>query len=268
MKKLIPFLISLFFPSIIYAGTICGTGNLLTTYNPFTNKQDYVCTYSGTFAQLNSTQTWSGINAFSTVTVNGQFSVGTSKLAVLSNGNVGIGTTTPAEKLTIQTAVDNYGWIHTDGTRIIGSYLTSASAAIGTKSNHPLAFFTNNGGTQMTLLQSGNVGIGTTTPNSLLTVKGDIGTVASSSPTITSCGTSPALRVGSTDTAGEVTEGSVATGCTITFAVAKTYAPFCTVSFQSGLAGSYTLATTGITITNIGALSSTKISYVCITDAH
>ena len=109
---------------------------------------------------------------------------------------------------------------------------------------------------------NGNVGIGTTGPTTKFTVAGHMnftGTI----PTLTSCGTSPAIATNSTDGAGEITEGSTSTGCTITFATAYTNAPFCTITEQSGLSASYTLSTTAITITNIGALSSTKIDYEC-----
>lgn len=110
---------------------------------------------------------------------------------------------------------------------------------------------------------AGFVGIGTTTPASTLTVKGGIGTDGAI-PTPSSCGTNPAITLGSTDTAGEVTQGSVSTGCTITFAAAKTRAPFCAVTDQAGLSFSYTISASAITVTNIGALSSTKMNYVCI----
>jgi hypothetical protein len=104
---------------------------------------------------------------------------------------------------------------------------------------------------------------GTTGPLSKLTVNGHIGTTGPI-PTISACGTSPAITTGSTDTAGEVTEGSAATGCVVTFASAYTNAPFCTVTEQSGGVASYTLSTTAITVTNIGALSSTNIDYHCV----
>jgi hypothetical protein len=108
----------------------------------------------------------------------------------------------------------------------------------------------------------GNVGIGTYSPTTALTILGHenfSGTI----PTLSSCGTSPAIATNSTDGAGEITEGSVSTGCTITFATAYTNAPFCTVTEQSGLSASYVLSTSAITITNIGALSGTKIDYEC-----
>lgn len=77
-------------------------------------------------------------------------------------GNVGIGTSAPANKLTVYS--NFYGIEHTDGTVRLGSFLNSTGGWIGTLSNHPLHFYTNDGGQQMTLTQAGQVGIGTTTP--------------------------------------------------------------------------------------------------------
>ena len=110
---------------------------------------------------------------------------------------------------------------------------------------------------------SGNVGIGTTGPISKLNVIGTIGT-GGTIPTLTGCGTSPSITTGSTATAGEITQGAIATGCVITFAVAYPRAPFCTVTSEAGLAFSYATAAGTITMTNIGALSSTKANYICI----
>jgi hypothetical protein len=117
----------------------------------------------------------------------------------------------------------------------------------------------------MSLRDNGNVGIGTTSPASTLTVKGHIGTDGAI-PTLSSCGTSPSIVSGSTDTAGELTEGTVATGCTITFASAYARAPFAVVTDQAGLVFSYTISASAITITNIGALSGTKINYHVISN--
>lgn len=113
------------------------------------------------------------------------------------------------------------------------------------------------------IASTGNVGISTTSPQSTLTVNGDIGTDGLP-PVVSLCGTSPAITAGSTDTAGEVTEGTLATGCTITFRVAKARAPFCTTASESGLAFSFTESATAITVTNIGALSGTKIDFICL----
>jgi hypothetical protein len=78
--------------------------------------------------------------------------------------NVGIGTTTPGAKLSVESIQPGYGITHTYGPVTIGTYISNLYAQFGTKTNHPLQFFTNNGNAQMTLLQNGNVGIGTTAP--------------------------------------------------------------------------------------------------------
>lgn len=82
-------------------------------------------------------------------------------------------------------------------------------------------------------------------------------------PAITSCGTSPSTARG-TDSAGEVTEGTTATGCIITFANSGyTAAPYCVVTSQTQLAAfTYAISTTAITITNTST-SNDKINWVC-----
>lgn len=81
-------------------------------------------------------------------------------------------------------------------------------------------------------------------------------------PVITACGTSPSTARG-TDVGGEVTEGTTATGCTITFANAYAAAPFCVVSLQTQqVAFGYTISTAAITVTNTSATGD-KINWVC-----
>ena len=84
--------------------------------------------------------------------------------------NVGIGTTTPTYKLTVK--ADNIGISQesADGTTKVGFFAGSAGAYVQTHSNHPLNFTTGNGSAQMTLTTAGNLGIGTTTSTSRLTV--------------------------------------------------------------------------------------------------
>lgn len=95
-------------------------------------------------------------------------------------GNVGIGTTTPGSRLGIQTGNNQYGFTHTNGTVSVGSYVDPAAGWFGTRSNHPLNFFTNDSLAQVTLSTSGNVGIGTTNPAQKLhvtSVSGNAGTL-------------------------------------------------------------------------------------------
>jgi len=80
-------------------------------------------------------------------------------LNVTTAGRVGIGTLAPAEKLTVQTATGNYGLTHTDGTVTVGSFVGGSTGGgwFGTKSNHPLSFFTNNGTPSISIDTSGLV---------------------------------------------------------------------------------------------------------------
>ncbi len=85
-------------------------------------------------------------------------------LSMLNNGNVGIGTTNPADKLMVLTGTNAYGITHTSGTVTLGTYVGDTGGWLGTKTNHPLFFFTNDGSARMTITQGGVVGIGTTSP--------------------------------------------------------------------------------------------------------
>lgn len=98
-----------------------------------------------------------------------------------NSGKVGIGTTTPISKLSVQTPSGNYGLTHTDGTVTVGSYVSSGFGWLGTKSNHPLTFFTNDGGPTVTLATNGNFGVGTTTPDYKLSISST--TIASNTNT-------------------------------------------------------------------------------------
>lgn len=79
-------------------------------------------------------------------------------------------------------------------------------------------------------------------------------------PTVSSCGTSPGSVTG-TDFSGHVTEGTTATGCTITFATGSTMSA-CTVSLSTGAAiGISTLGST-LVVTH-GSLSSNVLYWQC-----
>jgi hypothetical protein len=87
---------------------------------------------------------------------------------LIINGQVGIGTASPQSKLSVQSS--GYGITQTDGTVTVGSFINPSAGWLGTKSNHPLNFFTNDSLAQMTLTTNGNVGIGTLLPTSKLFV--------------------------------------------------------------------------------------------------
>jgi hypothetical protein len=74
-----------------------------------------------------------------------------------NNANVGIGTSSPGERLTVRTSSNSYGIVHTDGSITMGTFVggTGNGGYIGTKSNHPLHFFVNNGSASMTLNEAG-----------------------------------------------------------------------------------------------------------------
>ncbi|WP_462220402.1 tail fiber domain-containing protein [Ferruginibacter sp.] len=88
--------------------------------------------------------------------------------------NVGIGTSTPTDKFSIVNALPGYGITHTYGPVTMGTYISNLYGQFGTKTNHPLQFFTNNGSAQITLLQNGNTGIGIATPTAKLHVAGNV----------------------------------------------------------------------------------------------
>ncbi|MBS1935926.1 MAG: hypothetical protein JST96_18145, partial [Bacteroidetes bacterium] len=92
--------------------------------------------------------------------------------------NVGIGTLTPAYPLTLQTSgsLGSWGVMHTDGNVYLGSFIyQSGIAEFGTRSNHPLYFFTNNSDAPPALAIDATgkyVGINTTNPQTHLDVFG------------------------------------------------------------------------------------------------
>jgi len=86
-------------------------------------------------------------------------------------------------------------------------------------------------------------------------------TTTGTSPGVTSCGTGASI-VGD-DYAGTVTEGTGASGCTLTFGTTYTTRPSCQLYNEDNLGFTSAATATTLTITNVGALSSKRIDYVC-----
>ncbi|MEO6403955.1 MAG: hypothetical protein ABIY51_10645 [Ferruginibacter sp.] len=76
--------------------------------------------------------------------------------------NVGIGTSTPTTKLTIQTPINTAGWVHIGGADsiIVSEGIGGISAAIGTTTNHAFRLNTNSIG-RLHIYNTGDVVVGT-----------------------------------------------------------------------------------------------------------
>lgn len=118
------------------------------------------------------------------------------------------------------------------------------------------------------IIPNGNTGVGnvyaTLTQMKAWVLGGQSG--HSSTPTLSSCGTSPSIATGSTDVSGRVTTGTgTPTGCVITFAQAFNAVPSCVVVSQTAYATTtpaYTVSTTAITLTQ-AAGDSRIYNYIC-----
>ncbi len=109
---------------------------------------------------------------------------GTEKVRILSSGNVGIGTTTPGQKLDVAGNIRGTNGFFTNsnsgslfgpnsgsGDYVYIEYDTTPLGRIGTGGSQDLSFETGSTG-RMRITSGGNVGIGTTTPRAALEVAG------------------------------------------------------------------------------------------------
>ena len=186
--------------SILFAGAsgLISQDNAQLFFDDTNNTFGFGTTRSGAISGTNAKLVIKGAGATSaTSSLEVQDSAGSSKFFVRDDGNVGIGTNTPGTKLEIANEsvnVDNVllnigDAVHTTNTRdswikLFGSQaLTDKTFAVGNKYGD-LAFTylgtratAPSAGTQMVTIQgsSGNVGIGTTTPDYPLQVENSAG---------------------------------------------------------------------------------------------
>jgi ethanolamine utilization microcompartment shell protein EutS len=123
----------------------------------------------------------------------------TDRVYITNAGNVGIGTTSPSQALHV---VGNIG------------IQAGANAFIGTLDNYALSLRTNNTD-RVYITNSGNVGIGTTSPGQKLTVAGNIGLQAGANAFIgTLDNYALSLRTNNTDRVFILNDGKVGIGTT------------------------------------------------------
>ena len=93
---------------------------------------------------------------------------------VFSSNLLTLGSTGLAgQRLQLITTDGSIGWMHSTNVVNLLSYISSNRALIGTNTNHDLGF-TTNGQEHFTILNNGNVGIGTNSPSSKLYVNASI----------------------------------------------------------------------------------------------
>jgi hypothetical protein len=126
---------------------------------------------------------------------------GSERMRITSSGNVGIGTSSPSEKLVVERSGAGNVVRFTDGTYGVDVAVTSTGGSLQTGNinqtldfkvygNGYMGFYTSGTSERMRILSGGNVGIGTTTPDSLLSVNGvaSFGDGTAAAPSITNFG--------------------------------------------------------------------------------
>jgi hypothetical protein len=120
-------------------------------------------------------QTYVKAGGFVQLAVNGASGTFTAALHAAADGNIGIGTTTPASKLQVvgDIRIQNETGLITDYGPLVGRYNTS-QVYVGTGGSYSIVKIGRDDGGALNVLSGGNVGIGTVSPSTKLDVSGVI----------------------------------------------------------------------------------------------
>jgi hypothetical protein len=178
-----------------------------------------------------------------------------------TNGVLGIDLSSAAYSSALAMKIGNtynIGWLNSSAQFTLGSH----GALIGNANINETVLDNYDTGTFI-FRGSGFSTVAEISPSALL-FEGHVSSIGGP-PIVSSCGTGPLTSVDFNDTHGTITEGTTATGCTITFKDVHNNAPDCVISFQTQLpaALTYSTSTTALTVSNTSATGD-KFSYVCM----
>jgi hypothetical protein len=163
-----------------------GTGTT-SGFSAFNNSDPTNAANIVTFASSTEARVSSGITGTGTYLPMTFFTGGSERARIDTSGNVGIGTSSPSDKLTVISAgtqvgstnfrnIARIGLATNDASVLLGYDVSAGSAILASTNNYPIAFWTSIAGTyaeKMRIDSSGNVGIGTSSPTGKLNVVTD-----------------------------------------------------------------------------------------------